>query len=446
PILASGHTDKRVVIYIRPRDQFVRSLALQGHDNWVRSLAFATYTATARGGVPVSNSHHTLREGDLLLASASQDKYIRLWRVAAQGGAEEERGRNEGAAEKGLTKDMLEALEESVLTGESVQLSTKAHVIDVEIAGENESQKKYVYSISGSILVLLCPGHLTNFAVPGVIRQRYSIMFEALLMGHDDWVFSIGWQKPTLVQNQDGIKRYHQPMALISASSDKSMMIWKPDLETGVWVNEVRVGEIGGTLGFYGGLFGPGGGHILAHGYNGAFHLWQNMAVDNDGNDWQPQVTASGHFNEVQSLAWDTMHQYLVSVSLDQTARLFAPWKHMATDGHLITTWHEIARPQIHGYDIQCIAFVNRWEYASGADEKLNIKLLYYSFHLKVIRIFDAPKTFVQNLANISELEDLVEEMKVRPVGANLPALGLSNKAIFEGWVTLQNQSDAICK
>lgn len=64
-------------------------------------------------------------------------------------------------------------------------------------------------------------------------------MFEALLMGHDDWVFSISWQKPTLVQNQDGTKQYHQPMALVSASSDKSMMIWKPDLETGVWLNEV---------------------------------------------------------------------------------------------------------------------------------------------------------------------------------------------------------------
>lgn len=43
-----------------------------------------------------------------------------------------------------------------------------------------------------------------------------------------------------------------------------------------------------------------------------------------------------------------------------------------------------------------------------------HIELLFFSSsssHLKVIRIFDAPKTFVQNLSNISRLEDLVEEM-----------------------------------
>ena len=35
------------------------------------------------------------------------------------------------------------------------------------------------------------------------------------------------------------------------------------------------MGEVGGnTLGFYGGLFGPDGTSILAHGYQGAFHHW----------------------------------------------------------------------------------------------------------------------------------------------------------------------------
>ena len=36
-------------------------------------------------------------------------------------------------------------------------------------------------------------------------------------------------------------------------------------------------------------------------------------------------------------------------------------------------TWHEIARPQIHGYDIQCISFVDEWKYVSGSDEKVII-------------------------------------------------------------------------
>ena len=46
------------------------------------------------------------------------------------------------------------------------------------------------------------------------------------------------------------------------------MIIWTPDKTCGIWVEHVRVGEVGGnTLGLYGGLFGPTGKSILAHGF-----------------------------------------------------------------------------------------------------------------------------------------------------------------------------------
>ena len=55
------------------------------------------------------------------------------------------------------------------------------------------------------------------------------------------------------------------------------MMIWRPSEKTGLWIAEVHVGEMGGnTLGFFGGVFSPDGSRILAHGYNGAFHLCRN--------------------------------------------------------------------------------------------------------------------------------------------------------------------------
>lgn len=88
-------------------------------------------------------------------------------------------------------------------------------------------------------------------------------------------------------------------MELLSASMDRTMMVWAPLEETnqfgsGLWTTKARVGEMGvrfsssmssialilrkgNTLGFYGGVYGSGGNWILAHGYNGAFHLWKRV-------------------------------------------------------------------------------------------------------------------------------------------------------------------------
>ncbi|KAI1308453.1 Elongator subunit elp2 [Mortierella claussenii] len=408
PVMAVGSTDNRISIYVMQSNQFEKVLSLQGHDNWVRSLDFATFTKEdswaneGESALEFDNNnksafshHHTLQDGDVLLASGSQDKYIRLWRISAVDTSGETQSAGDDASkagsEGGLTQDMLKSLEEMSKSG--TQLSTKAHIIEVSpIDGTPET-------------------------------KRFSVIFEALLLGHDDWVYTVNWQPATLLNS-----KYHQPMSLLSASTDKSMMIWKPDEATGVWVNNTQVGEVGGnTIGFYGGLFGPDGRWILAYGYNGAFHIWKNEGNE-IGDRWVPQVSASGHYASVQDLTWDPTYSYLVSVSLDQTARLFSPWKHTlssdsrddaGTTSPTISTWHEIARPQIHGYDAQCIAFSSKYTFVSGSDEK-------------VLRVFDAPQTFVRSLACLTGDNSVLQDESSRPVGANLPALGLSNKAVFE--------------
>ncbi|GAA5816810.1 hypothetical protein MFLAVUS_010344 [Mucor flavus] len=370
PIFASGHTDKLIAIYIYQSNQFEKIHVLQGHDNWVRDLSFATYT-----GSDDITTNNLFQIGDLVLASASQDKYIRLWKFSANVPVAEVK-----SEEDGIDSELSKALKETELSEE--QLSTKAHVITVD-------------------------------------SRQYSIMFEALLMGHDDWVFSVEWQRPLIVGD-----KFCQPMRLISASSDKSMMIWSPDAESGVWVNEVRMGDIGGStyLGFCGALFSPNGKHIVSHGANGSFHLWRDVSKSKGDNNWTPEVAISGHFKSVESLAWDPKSRFLLSASLDQTTRLFAPWNRSIND-QSVTTWHEMGRPQVHGYDIKCISFIHDWEFVSGADEK-------------VLRIFDAPKSCVQSLSELTGEKDIMKDIESRPVGANLPALGLSNKAVFEGDVT----------
>ena len=56
--------------------------------------------------------------------------------------------------------------------------------------------------------------------------------------------------------------------------------VWQEGVVT---VTQVRVGEVGGnTLGLYGAIFSPRGNQILAHGYQGAFHLWKNVSNRDD--------------------------------------------------------------------------------------------------------------------------------------------------------------------
>ena len=92
------------------------------------------------------------------------------------------------------------------------------------------------------------------------------------------------------------------------------------------------MGEVGGnTLGLYGGVFSPDGRFILAHGYQGAFHLWQKAVVDGkEGSEtWNPKQTLGGHFGPVQDISWEPEEgRFLLSASDDQTTRLHAPWFH----------------------------------------------------------------------------------------------------------------------
>ncbi|XP_033340949.2 elongator complex protein 2 [Megalopta genalis] len=230
---------------------------------------------------------------------------------------------------------------------------------------------------------------------------KYNVTLESILYGHEGWIYGVHWC-PQQTNSKNQILR------LLSCSLDKSMIIWELDEISNIWSEKVRVGEVGGnSLGFYGCKFDSSGMNILAHGYQGSFHIWQ---YSDKVKNWIPKSIPGGHFSEVVDLSWDPKGRFLVTVSADQTTRIHAPWKNKALE-----FWHEIGRPQVHGYDMSCLAMLTPYMFASGAEEK-------------VIRIFTAPTAFknsLKRIANVDDFENIVAD------SASVPALGLTNKAMF---------------
>ncbi|KAJ4370281.1 Elongator subunit elp2 [Didymella sp. IMI 355093] len=338
-VLAVAGTRPTVQIFVSRDAQFQLSATLTGHEGWIRALDFTRETSDT--------------SSDLLLASASQDKYIRLWRF--------HQGNELPVASSALNDPALGGLVKS--------LSNKAHWIESA-------------------------------------TSKYSVTFEALLLGHEDWIYTASWRR------RDG------KLQLLSTSEDNSLAIWESDPTSGVWVCITRLGEIsaqkgstsatGSAGGFWIGLWSPDGDSVVSLGRTGSWRKWIYSASQ---DMWTQQVAITGHVREVKGVTWSRDGSYLLSTSQDQTTRLFSEWKR----NEVTPSWHEFSRPQIHGYDLNCVDAINDFEFVSGADEKL-------------LRVFDEPKGVAEMLSKLCDIE--TKDTTDLPDAANIPVLGLSNKAI----------------
>ncbi|KAL8680559.1 MAG: hypothetical protein Q9186_003250 [Xanthomendoza sp. 1 TL-2023] len=338
-LLAAAGTKGNIYVYAaRSSHELVHQATLSGHEGWIRSLAIGSETYEPNS--------------DLLLASASQDKYIRLWRIRQH---------------------------HSSTSGEDQQ---PGEHFDFESLLSNKTHR--VNTLSGS----------------------YSLTFEALLLSHDDWIYTVSWQRTA------------GKLRLLSASADGSLAMWDSDAASGVWVCTTRLGEIsiqkgsttatGSMGGFWIGLWSPDGESVACLGRTGSWRLW---IYDKDQERWLQGVGITGHTKPVMDIAWAKDGSYLLSTGSDQTTRLHAEWIH----DERCASWHEFARPQIHGYDLDCIDTIGDFRFVSGADEKL-------------LRVFDEPKGTAELLRTLCGVRHASEQEL--PEAANIPVLGLSNKAV----------------
>lgn len=115
-----------------------------------------------------------------------------------------------------------------------------------------------------------------------------------------------------------------------------------------------------------------------------------------------------------------------------QTTRLYGPWDWSKLHESKACSWHEIARPQVHGHDLNCLAVIQgmgNHQYVSGAEEK-------------VARVFEAPAAFLKTLEYTIGYTDYDRQESVRledvkVLGANMSALGLSQKPIYSAGYNL---------
>jgi elongator complex protein 2 len=338
-VLAVAGTRSAIQIFVSRDSRFQLSATLTGHEGWVRALAFTRETAD--------------EASDLVLASASQDKYIRLWRI--------HRGDELPAASS--------ALNDPALGGMGRSLSNKAHWIESS-------------------------------------TSKSSITFEALLLGHEDWIYTASWR------HRNG------KLQLLSTSEDNSVAIWESDPTSGVWVCNTRLGEIsaqkgstsatGSAGGLWIGLWSPDANSIVSLGRTGSWRKWTYSTAS---DMWAQEVAITGHTREVKGVCWSRDGSYLLTTGSDQTTRLLSQWKREESS----SSWHEFSRPQIHGYDLNCIDALTDSQFISGADEKL-------------LRVFDEPKGVAEMLRKLCDIQSSTSAEL--PDAANIPVLGLSNKAI----------------
>lgn len=125
-------------------------------------------------------------------------------------------------------------------------------------------------------------------------NKRFSITLYSILQGHDQWIYTLqwkhfnkGWHSATFSRSFSHTyfqsayffpeEKVEDRLKLLSVSADKSVVIWQRDMAADTWVENYRLGDVGGNLsGFLGGRFDPTGRFIMCHDLLGAFHVWKH--------------------------------------------------------------------------------------------------------------------------------------------------------------------------
>ena len=420
---------------------------LVGHQDWLTSFAIQQQQQPMSLDNNNSMQQQQQQQHQMWLASASQDCKIRLWEF----------------------KTMLLPETSPSTTVDPPNDGTEFGIND--IVNDNDDEEEEIDQDDDDDEeeeARLEIHHTRHGAGAGAAVTRVSL--EALLIGHEEPVTSVVWHPKPQQLYSSSSSSSSSLRVLISSSMDRTLLIWTPQADDAVWTPLTRVGAAGGILGgsigstllgFVGAAIEPHGGNsLVGQAYGGALHFWNltqqeqqeetDAVIPNTNGDdddelavwqhtWRATPCITGHFGGVTDCCWEaTSGQYLLTVSNDQTCRLWAPVPTTTTtrtktsdndEKNKKMVWVELARPQVHGYDLKCLTSISHNDrhlhrIVTGADEK-------------EIRTFDAPMTTLNTLrravaingTSTNPIQQQPDDGITRVDRAYIPALGLSNKA-----------------
>ncbi|RLN47592.1 hypothetical protein BBJ28_00026164, partial [Nothophytophthora sp. Chile5] len=217
-LLAAGGVDSKVhLLEVEGGgDALTQLLTLEGHHGWIRSVAFQQRQSSE----------------SFLLASASQDQRIRLWKVTT--------------------------------SCRSFQTGKEATV-----------EVQHGFQAFGATLV-------------------YTVSFDALLLGHEDWVTSVQWTQLPHSDAEDASESHE--WTLLSSSMDNTLIVWtKPKTQLEAWLPSLRVGEMGGNGLLSAGVLPALDGRLdlVALSFTGQLERWTQQPAPS--KLFLPAISVNGH-------------------------------------------------------------------------------------------------------------------------------------------------------
>ena len=378
-MMLTGGYDRKINIYTVMRVNTMNQ-QLQMNNNNLEKINPVEYCTSLIGhendirDISIVSSEKFDNVNSIFFCSCSQDSYIRVWNVTK------------------LEKNDLSKLADNVNT-----LKTNS------IYDEYKSKTSYVIKV---------PIHDKEKITINNEYEYYNITLDSVLSGHEDVVSSVMWGK------------IDENFVILSSSLDFSVGIWVYDKKYNIWDKKYSLGEmIGNKHAFFYATFLNSYKEVLAYSYHGSLYYWK---MNNEGT-FVANPIIHGHFEEVTDIRWDLSNSILFSCSHDETTRSFGYWKKNKT-------WHEINRPQIHGYPIHSLSCINM---TKNKDEELICKIISASEE-KVLRMFNPPFNIIKFLKELSKKElkfksdnsNEFYEKKYGNVEGSKQALGLMNREV----------------